>query len=146
MIYFVSGHVNLTKEEFEEHYIPVLDEIIKEDSTFVMGDADGADVMTQLYLNSKGVSKDRVTVYYRKPRNNQTISQTPQNPCGFPTRGPFNSHPEKDAEMTRVSDKDIAWVRDACMNKKMIENEGKIYDPSFISGTEANILRRHSFQ
>lgn len=31
MIYFVSGHRDLTKEEFEEHYVPLIRRIILED-------------------------------------------------------------------------------------------------------------------
>lgn len=31
MIYFVSGHRGLTKEEFEEHYVPLIQKVMTED-------------------------------------------------------------------------------------------------------------------
>lgn len=31
MIYFVSGHRDLTKEEFEEHYVPLIQKVMTED-------------------------------------------------------------------------------------------------------------------
>ena len=47
MVYFISGHRDLTDEEFAEHYIPVLSKIIEDDlfADFVVGDCEGCDKM-----------------------------------------------------------------------------------------------------
>jgi hypothetical protein len=48
--YFVSGHLDLTKEEFDEHYVPKLAQAIEEGCHFVVGDAPGCDFMAQRFL------------------------------------------------------------------------------------------------
>jgi len=99
-IYHVSGHLDLTEEEFFEHYIPSLNEALWEGCSFVVGDARGADSMAQEYLFGK---TEKVIVFHMfgKPRNN----------VGFPTTGNFKSDRERDKAMTRASTHDIAWVR-----------------------------------
>ena len=116
-VYFISGHLSLSKEEFEEHYLPKIDEAISKKGRFVVGDARGTDAMAQNYLVGKNVE---VTVYhmFEKPRNN----------AGFPTKGGFQSDSKRDRQMTLDSDQDIAWVRPG--REK--------------SGTQKNIDRRDS--
>lgn len=48
--YFISGHLDLTDAEFQEHYVPRIDAALAEESAFVVGDARGCDRMAQLYL------------------------------------------------------------------------------------------------
>ena len=45
MIYFVSGHRDLSYEDFEKYYIPKIEAAIREDleAEFVVGDCDGVD-------------------------------------------------------------------------------------------------------
>ena len=97
---FVSGHLDLTPDEFDAHYRPVIDEALARGESFVVGDARGTDSMTQNYLLGKTTA---VVVYhmFANPRNN----------AGFKTVGGFESDEERDALMTADSDRDIAWVR-----------------------------------
>ena len=103
---FISGHLDLTEEEFEEHYAPLIQKHIDAGDNFVIGDAKGCDLMAQNYISknadfSKG---DRVFVYHMhgKPR---------YNPNDFPAEGGFKTDSERDIGMTDDSDMDIAWVR-----------------------------------
>lgn len=115
--YFISGHRNITEEEFIKHYEPVLwNKINESDVSFVVGDCVGADDMAQKYLKSMGVKE--VTVYH--------MFDNPRHNAGFTLVGGFNSDVERDSAMTKASDADIAWVRD--FNQK--------------SGTKDNLERR----
>ena len=112
---YVSGHLDITPDEFDVHYRPAIDEALARGDSFVVGDARGTDSMTQNYLLGKTTA---VVVYhmFTNPRNN----------LGFKTIGGFESDVERDAQMTEDSDQDIAWVRPG--RKK--------------SGTQKNIDRR----
>lgn len=119
MIYFISGHRNITEENFKKHYIDKINRVLEQDqnASFVIGDYWGVDIMAQEYLVSIGAG-DKVTVYHmlEKPRNIANgITKT---------IGGFTSNEARDGEMTRVSDFDILW-----------------YDHA-PSGTEHNMLRR----
>lgn len=121
--YFVSGHRNITQEEFDNNYVPALKKAIENpDVYFVIGDCDGVDIMAQNYLvDILGVDPRRITVYhmFKSPRN--------KNPKIQNTMGGFTTDSGRDSQMTKNSDVDIAFVR----------------DPKKISGTAENILRRH---
>lgn len=116
---FVSGHLTLSSDEFDQHYLRPIREAMVRGDKFVVGDARGTDAMVQEYLYRVGV--EDVTVYHMfdKPRNNK---------YHFPTKGGFQSDDERDAAMTADSDYDIAWVR-----------EGRSQ-----SGTAKNLARRKS--
>ena len=111
--YFLSGHLDLTADEFDQYYKPRIDDILEEcdqqswlAALFVVGDARGADAMCQQYLfeqQAKYVSAVLVTVYH--------MFTSPRNNAGFPVIGGFKSDSERDAAMTQASDVDIAWVR-----------------------------------
>lgn len=124
MIYFISGHRDITQKEFDTHYKPVIDNVIKHDDkkTFLIGDYEGVDIMAQKYLVSKGLT-DCITVYhmFKSPRNIACSEIT--------TCGGYKSDEERDAAMTNDSDFDIAFVR-----------KGKE-----TSGTAQNLMRRHLF-
>lgn len=121
--YFVSGHLDLTDDEFKEHYEPRLNAAVREGAHFVVGDARGADSLAQLHLAhilAPGLF-DRVTVYH--------MFDGPRNNLGkFPKRGGFKSDADRDTAMTAESDANIAWVRPGRES----------------SGTSKNILRRQS--
>lgn len=122
--YFISGHRDITEEEFEINYKPAIDYVLysNENAKFIVGDYYGVDIMAQNYLvDALGINPDRITVYHmlEHPRNkNEKIINT---------IGGFKSDEERDAAMTLASGQDIAFVR---TNEK-------------ISGTGSNILRRH---
>lgn len=121
--YFISGHRDITPEEFEFNYEPMINMALQNpDAKFIVGDYYGADIMAQNYLlDILMVDPDIVTVYHmlEAPRN--------ANPKVTHFKGGFKSDEERDAAMTKDSFQDIAFVRD---NTK-------------ISGTGQNILRRH---
>jgi len=122
-IAFISGHLSLTADEFNQHYRPLIFKAIMEDCDFVVGDAPGADAMAQAYLKEwreKG-HLFKVTVYH--------MLETPRHNVGhFPTRGGYATNTAKDKAMTQASTFDIAWVRPGKEN----------------SGTARNIQRRHA--
>ena len=122
--YFISGHRDITPQEFEINYAPVLECTVTEfpDAKFVVGDYYGADIMAQDYLlDVLGVDPSRVTVYHmlEAPRN--------KNEKVVNLVGGFQTDDERDEAMTKASTEDIAFVRDIKQN----------------SGTAQNILRRH---
>lgn len=114
--YFISGHLDLTAEEFITHYVPYLEAAVGRGATFVVGDARGCDTLAQAWLASKGAV---ATVFhmFEAPRN--CLSD-------FPKRGGFATDDERDAAMTRETHFDIAWVRKGRWN----------------SGTARNLARR----
>lgn len=116
--YFVSGHLDLTLEEFREHYAPRITAAIARNASFVVGDARGCDLMTQLCLRDARALRVQVFHMLEAPRNNVG---------GFPAVGGFASDDARDAAMTAASDADIAWVRPGRAR----------------SGTAANLARRY---
>jgi hypothetical protein len=100
-ICFVSGHLDVTDEEFNTHYTPTILEAVQQGAVFVVGDARGADLLFQRFAAAHALS---VTVFhlFEAPRHNA---------AGSPTRGGFASDQERDAAMTLASTEDIAWVR-----------------------------------
>lgn len=115
--YFISGHLDLTVDEFAAHYIPAIEQALAQEASFVVGDARGADTMAQQYLFNKTM---RVQVYH--------MFEHPRFNAGFATVGGFISDKARDTQMTLDSDHDIAWVR-----------EGREQ-----SGTHKNLLRRQT--
>ena len=134
---FVSGHLDLTPDEFRAHYVPELEKAIAAGCTsFVVGDAPGADTLAQLYLmdmNSRMASLFleplSVTVYHMltSPRNHVDPNAI--------LVGGFKTDAERDAAMSFASDFDIAWVR-AHLRPSSRRN----------SGTAKNIARRQQVQ
>lgn len=130
-IYFISGHRDLTIDEFNEYYIPSISDIIalciKELDIyprFVIGDCCGCDIMAQDYLlDTLSYNPELITVYH--------CNDNPRyvNPKVINLIGDFKDDIEKDAAMTNISHADIAFVRN---NMEM-------------SGTAQNILRRKMF-
>ena len=116
--YFVSGHRNITEEEFIKHYEPILWDKINEEAKFVVGDCDGVDAMAQKYLKALRAADVKVFHMFEAPRNN----------TGFETVGGYTSDEARDSAMTDNSDQDILWVRPGCEK----------------SGTAKNALRRKS--
>ena len=120
--YFISGHRDITDEEFDINYVPILTNLAEEyDAKFVVGDYYGTDIMAQNFLMDEiGLDPERITVYhmFESPRN---INEKITNKIGG-----FQSDEERDAAMTAASSTDVAFVR----------------DHTKISGTAQNILRR----
>jgi hypothetical protein len=101
---FVSGHLDLTEEEFTLNYSNQISIAHNLGHNIIVGDANGCDEMAQRFINTLAKSRSKTFVYYmfQKPRNN---------PCEYRSFGGFNSDNERDTEMTKASNYDIAWVR-----------------------------------
>lgn len=132
LTYFISGHRDITQEEFDKYYKPSILKVVDTDYTckFVVGDYHGVDTMAQQLLSDlcnerpHKIKPRDVTVYhmFEKPRN--FVNEK------FNLSGGYTSDEERDAAMTNNSDEDIAFVR-----------KGK-----YKSGTAQNIVRRHTFE
>lgn len=130
MKYFISGHGNLTKEEFEGYYKPVIDNIVANDNEveFIVGDYHGADKLAMDYIFEYYDVPLIIYHMFDTPRNTpKNLSENPESE-GVYFVGGFKSDEERDAAMTRDSDFDIAFVK----------------DNRWDSGTAQNIKRRHS--
>lgn len=111
--YFVSGHRNITEEEFVKHYEPKLwDKINEEGVSFVVGDCPGVDDMAQKYFKAMGVNEVTVFHMFENPRCNS----------GFLLRGGFKSDVERDFAMTQASNDDVAWVRPGSERSSTAQN------------------------
>lgn len=124
--YFISGHRDITPEEFSLNYEETINAVLAQnpDCLFVVGDYYGTDIMAQNYLlDTLQINPEHVFVYHMfdKPRN--------ANPKVVNFCGGYTSDEERDAAMTAVSTDDIAFVR----------------DHTKLSGTAQNILRRYRF-
>ena len=120
MIYFISGHRDLSKEDFEKYYVPKILKVLSEDpgAEFVVGDYEGVDYMAQEWLMKAGL-RERLTVYHMWSRPRHLASGVKF------TKGGYTSDLSRDSAMTEDSDFDIAYVA----------KPGK-------SGTRQNINRR----
>lgn len=144
MIYFISGHRDLSYKDFEKYYVPKIQEVFEVDEypEFVIGDCDGVDKFAMDYLiNNYYQSCSNITIYhmYDSPRNtpadrsveyySKDIEELSED--GICTMvdfiGGFKSDEERDAAMTEHSNCDIAFVK----------------DNRWDSGTAQNIKRRH---
>ena len=121
--YHVSGHLDLTPEEFARYYIPWI-EAARAGARFVVGDALGADAMFIDYAEEHQLD---VVVYRRSAdlgferSESQEVDRAqpiihmfaaPRRTApGAPTVGGYTTDEERDAAMTAASDADIAWVR-----------------------------------
>ena len=132
MIYFISGHRDLSYEDFEKYYISKIKEVIEEDprAEFIVGDCDGVDKFAMDYIFDETLNA--VTIYHMfdKPRNTPNYKHPGDlvsDYKGVSFKGSFTSDKERDSAMTKASDFDIAFVKDNRWN----------------SGTAQNIKRRH---
>lgn len=127
-IAMISGHLDLTQDEFNDHYIPLLEDALHRSNPcdFIVGDARGADAMAQDWLSRRWLTYNvEVTVYhmFTVPRHNYGP---------YPTKGGYTKDDGKDAALTQDSDYDILYIRP----EKHSSQSGRI------SGTEANLIRR----
>ena len=99
---FVSGHRDLTQEEFDTYYKPALDAAIKNNDPILVCDYYGADFMAQKYLKEKEYFNATVVNMFHTPRNYCEC---------FANLGGFKSDEERDCYCTKNSDYDIAWSR-----------------------------------
>ena len=114
-IVYISGHLDLTQDEFDRYYGLYIHQYIENKWEFVLGDAPGCDTMAQRRLRAWGAT---ATVYH--------MLSSPRYNAGFPTRGGFQSDLDRDQQMTAASDMDLLWIRHGRES----------------SGTAQNLMRR----
>lgn len=107
MRYFVSGHRDLTISEFREHYVPLIQKIIKDDvwCEFVVGFCEGCDLMFIEWMKEHAPSHDLLVFY---------CTNIPENFWDdYPNIYLYycDDFETCDTAMTRNSDFDIAWIR-----------------------------------
>lgn len=125
--YFISGHGNITFEEWIQYYKPNIDKALHENAHFILGDFRGTDVLTMEYLKDK-TKNVTVTHCFKKPRYKPDMFELSSFFWEF--KGGFQSDEERDIYMTANSQEDIAWIREGKEN----------------SGTAKNIKRRNNIQ
>jgi hypothetical protein len=141
--HFITGHLDISDAEFTAHYVPQLQQALKEpDSQFVMGAAPGVDTRARQWLIAEGVSPKRITVYILE-RFMEAVNIT--DGCNIIVA--FPSHETCDQAMSAVSHYCIAWVRPEAEQRAIIEAmiaRGEIPGPyrKRVSATERNIHRR----
>ena len=123
--YFISGHRNLTKEDFLNHYAEKLIQI--ESKYQFLSRIKEEDIITPYYIMAQEylietlkVDPNRIKVYHMGDKPMNIASD------GIKRVGGFKTDNERDAAMTYDSDEDIAFI----------------YDETKWSGTRQNILRR----
>lgn len=130
MKYFISGHRDLSYEDFQFYYKPLIDRVIIEDpdARFVVGDCDGVDKLAMDYIWDECDRPLTIFHMFNAPRNIPEGMGTVPDAEEVYFVGGFKSDEERDSAMTKASDFDIAFVKDNRWN----------------SGTAQNIKRRHN--
>lgn len=105
----ISGHGDLTLEEWLQHYRPEIDHALQQQAHFVVSDFRGADVLSQEYLKDK---TPHVTLChcFEKPRYRAETFNLPAKQ--WTIKSGFTSDEDRDVWMTANSTADIAWVRE----------------------------------
>jgi hypothetical protein len=140
-IYFISGHCNISQDEFELHYKLKIDKIILDKTNkFVIGNAWGADTMALEYLLKNNYPANMITIYYLESKNSKSIDYYKS--LGVNVIDEFTSYSKRDGQMTMDSDVDIAWIRPQHETEELLKKNCEKFNKSRISGTEKNLLRR----
>lgn len=134
-IAFVSGHVDIDYDTFIAHYKQPLDDAIKTNDKFIIGDANGCDLYALKYLLDSNIDLKNVTIYYLRGG----LGKQYYLDLGLNVKDGYESYSKRDKEMTYNSDYDIAWIRSPDESKKLY---GDKYNPKKKSGTQQNIERR----
>ena len=106
--YFISGHGDLTFEEFIENYKPLIDAALIENHLFVLCDFRGCDVLAMEYLKNK-TSNVIILHCFDKPRYYPEAYNL--HSSDWTLTGGFRCDIARDMTATSLTDYDIAWVR-----------------------------------
>ena len=131
MIYFISGHRDLTLDEFNKIYVPRIEEVLLKDDNaeFIVGDCEGVDKFAMDYIFTNTARGLYICHIGKKPKHvpNESVYDERIKDYDVYLIGGFSSHVARDTYMTKNSDFDIAFVKDNRWN----------------SGTAQNIKRRY---
>jgi hypothetical protein len=141
MTAFVSGHTDLTKEEFLQHYVPQLDSAIIQKCHFVLGNARGADQLALNYLLDRNVDPSTIVLYCYPSLTSEEKARVLGSQAGIKIIEGFPSYNQRDSAMTRASTHDIAWVRTETFEESK-QRYGEKFNPKRISATQTNLNRR----
>jgi hypothetical protein len=117
-IAFVSGHLDLSYDDFITHYSKKIDIAIEKNHNFVMGNARGCDTYAYRSCKLKGVSDNKITIVKRES---------------------YESARKRDEYLTLISTYNIAYICPDEETKKLLGNK---YNSKYISGTQQNINHR----
>jgi ABC-type Na+ efflux pump permease subunit len=157
----ISGHIDISDSDFATHYIPAINLALSRKDHFILGDAQGTDMLALAYLLQHGGAdiKHRITIYASRLYNVAkfaamalaTSADTPADTSAKEVSDRATArrrrrrqgdsrarHLQRDARMTRASDYDILWVRSE-------EETRALYGDKYrnrVSATELNRLRR----
>lgn len=159
---FISGHIDISQEQFNTHYASRLNDAIAASDSFIVSSSRGVDTLALNYLLAANVPKENITVYLNTPLPpedppkgrkatkasgpNQTNRRDPTpeliqrfTDLGVNIRMVSGDHERRDTVMTRESDYDVLWVRS---EEESREVYGRKWRKGRVSGTERNRLRR----
>lgn len=169
MIYFISGHRDITQEEFDANYVPAIEDAIDngqttwEDCEFIVGDCKGCDQMAAEYI-AKYIEENMddwncvpctLTIHhmFSEPRFRVGTKADDGN-YYIDVRERFNEGVENESDLVTLEDcPQVYYVggyecdtdRDSAMttfsNVDIAFLRGK---SKWKSGTAENILRRHN--
>lgn len=140
-IAFISGPLDVDTAYFNAHYLPRIQEAIKQGHRFIIGPSRGVDTLAFDYLKRSRVSINRIRLYL----NTSEETHLRGNFKKFEEAGGMlvivkGGHTERDAMMTAASHYDILRYR--------TEDECRaLYGEKYrarVSGTEKNEIRRQS--
>lgn len=134
---FISGHTDLTSQEFSDHYVDKITEAINQGHQFVIGHSAGADTMGLNYLLQHRVNPQSISIYVYD-RYQSGVADKYQK-LGVKVVTGYTSYGSRDGAMTKDSDYDILWVRPPELARQMMGNQ---YKEGHITGTERNLTRR----
>lgn len=152
MTYFISGHRDITPEEFEKFYVPAIVDVIDtcndnyDDCEFVVGDCRGCDEMAANFIANyiKENTDDTecppcILCIYHVDMVDELNADLCEDDDPYTIDdcpivhyvGGFETDKDRDSAMTNVSSEDIAFIRSKS---------------KWDSGTAENILRRHTMK
>ena len=119
-IYFIYGHTDITFDEFDEHYKSKIRKSNAKNPScrYLVGNSQGCDQLTQIFLREIGVSPERIRVCYRAPI-------PPENPYGYNLHE-FQTKREAELYMIKRATCHISWSRSIDDSSVIINNQRKV--------------------
>lgn len=104
----IAGHIDLTQEEFNTHYVPDIEAMLEEAKnkgygkfTFYIGGAKGTDEFAQDFIHSLG---HKIVICDKGEQNNAKYDDVEH-------KNGFGSYPERDAYMVNNTNAMVVFLR-----------------------------------